>query len=60
MRSFWSLVAKVIEIADLRFNSWEARAAAAGVRRTQSWEYDFVAFNGKGGLGIEKTSKIKG
>lgn len=60
MRSFWSLVAKEEDIADLSFNSSLARAAAAGVRRTQSWVSGSVAFIGVGGNGIVKSSKMVG
>lgn len=48
------------EMADLRLNSSAARAAAAGVRRTQSCDNDLVALDGKGAVGIEKSSKIVG
>lgn len=60
MRSFWSLVANEVDIADLSFNSSLARAAAAGVSRTHSWESDFVAFIGVAGNGILKSSKMVG
>lgn len=47
-------------MADLRLDSSAARAAAAGVRRTQSCDNDLDALNGIGAVGIEKTSKMVG
>lgn len=60
MRSFWSFAAKDTERADLSSDSLAARAAAAGVRRTQSWKYGLTALAGRGAVGIGKVSKIVG